>query len=172
MAEYKGVMVCAEVSEGKLAAIATELLGCGRKLADDLGEELSVVLVGREVGSLAQEAIASGADKAYIVEEARLEDYQADAYLPVMEKVVRQVMPQILLLGQTAMGRDLAPRLAFRLEARRPNVLARFISDIMSEDRSRVLEGMHPRRIHSPPSGPLSTMATFAPASAAVRAAA
>jgi len=116
MAEYKGVMVYAEAAEGKLAAIATELLGCGRKLADDLGEELSAVLVGSEVSSLAREAIAFGADKVYIVEDRLLKDYQTDAYVPVMERVVKQAMPQVLLLGQTSIGRDLAPRLAFRLE--------------------------------------------------------
>jgi len=116
MAEYRGVMVHAEVAEGKLAAMATELLGCGRGLADDLGEELSAVIVGSGVSGLAQEAFASGADKVYIVDDALLQDYQTDAHVPVMEKVVKQAMPRILLLGQTSIGRDLAPRLAFRLE--------------------------------------------------------
>jgi len=115
MTEYKDVMVYAEGTEGKLMAISTELLGCGRKLADNLGEELSAVLLGSNVSSLAQEAIAYGADKVYTVEEPLLNDYQTDSYVPVMEKVVKQVMPQVLILGQTAIGRDLAPRLAFRL---------------------------------------------------------
>jgi len=116
MAEYSGVMVHAEVAEGKLASIATELLGCGRKLADDLGEELSAVIVGSGVGGLAQEAFASGADKVYLVDDALLQDYQADACVTAAEKVVRQTMPRILLIGQTSIGRDLAPGLAFRLE--------------------------------------------------------
>ncbi len=115
MAEYKGVMVFCEATEGKLAAIATELLGCGRKLADDLGQELSAVLVGSGISGLAQEAIAFGADKAYVVDDTLLQDYQTDSYVSVTERVVKQVMPQILLLGQTSIGRDLAPRLAFRL---------------------------------------------------------
>ncbi len=115
MAEYKGVMVYCEATEGKLAAIATELLGCGRKLADDLGQELSAVLAGSGISGLAQEAIAFGADKAYVVDDTLLKDYQTDSYVSVMEKVVKQVMPQILILGQTSIGRDLAPRLAFRL---------------------------------------------------------
>jgi len=115
MAEYKGVMVFGEAAEGKLASIATELLGCGRKLADDLGQELSAVLVGSGIGNLAQEAIAFGADRVYVVDDPLLKDYQTDSYVSVMEKVVGQVMPQVLLLGQTAIGRDLAPRLAFRL---------------------------------------------------------
>ena len=115
MAEYKGVMVYCEVAEGKLASIATEGLGCGRKLADDLGEELCGVIVGSDVSGFAQEAIAFGADKVYVVDDPLLKDYQTDAYLTVMEKVVKQAMPQVLILGQTTIGRDLAPRLAFRL---------------------------------------------------------
>jgi len=116
MAEYKGVMAYCEVGEGKLAAIATEELGCSRKLADDLGEELYAMLVGNEVSGFAQEAIAFGADKVYVVDDPLLKDYQTDSYVAVMEKVIKQVMPRLLLLGQTCIGRDLAPRLAFRLE--------------------------------------------------------
>ena len=115
MSEYKGVMIYGEVVEGKLSSIATELLGCGRKMADDLGQELSAVLIGSGVSGLAQEAIAFGADKVYVVDDPLLKDYQTDSYISVMEKVVKQVMPQIVLTGQTTIGRDLAPRLAFRL---------------------------------------------------------
>ncbi len=79
MVEHKGVMILAEVREGKPAAITAELLGCGRRLADDLGEELSAVLVGDRAGVLAGEVIAAGADKVYTVEEALLVDYQPDA---------------------------------------------------------------------------------------------
>ncbi|MBA7623291.1 Caffeyl-CoA reductase-Etf complex subunit CarE [subsurface metagenome] len=115
MAEYKGVLIYAEIGEGKLKAISTELLGCGRKLAGDLGQELCAVLVGSDISSLAQEAIAFGADKVYVVDDPLLKDYQTDSYVSVMEKVVKRVTPQILILGQTSIGRDLAPRLAFRL---------------------------------------------------------
>jgi electron transfer flavoprotein alpha subunit len=115
MAEYKGVMIYGEAKDGGLAVITAELLGCGRKLADALGQELYAVLVGSDISSLAQETIAFGADKAYVVDAPLLKDYQTDSYVTVMEKVVKQVMPQVLLLGQTTIGRDLAPRLAFRL---------------------------------------------------------
>jgi len=115
MAEYKGVMIYGEVTEGKLAAITTELLGCGRKLADDLGEELCAALIGSDVSSVANEAIAFGADKVYVVNDPLLKDYQTDSYVSIMEKVIKQVTPQILILGQNGIGRDLAPRLAFRL---------------------------------------------------------
>lgn len=115
MSVNKGVMVCGEVSEGKLTAISKELLGGGKVLADSLSEELSIVLMGSGIGDLANEAIAFGADKVYAIDDPLLADYQTDSYLAVMEKVVKQVAPSILLLGQTAIGRDLAPRLAFRL---------------------------------------------------------
>ena len=116
MAENKGVMVCGEVIEGKLAGIAKDLLGGGRVLADALGEELSIVSMGSGIGDLASEAIAFGADKVYVVDDPLLADYQTDSHLAVMEKVVKQMAPNVLLLGQTAIGRDLAPRLAFRLD--------------------------------------------------------
>lgn len=115
MAEYKGVMVFGEAKDGKLAIIATELLGCGRKLANDLGQELCCLVVGSDISSLAQEAIAFGADKVYVVDAPLLKDYQNDSYVSVVEHVAKQVMPQVILLGQTAIGRNLAPRLAFRL---------------------------------------------------------
>ena len=115
MADYKGVLVCGDIVEGKLAAITTELLGCGRKLADNLGEELSAVLLGSGIKGFASEAIAFGADKVYVVDDPLLKEYQTDSYVAVMEKVVKQVTPRVLLLGQTSVGRDLAPRLAFRL---------------------------------------------------------
>ena len=111
----KGVLIYGEIIEGKLAAITTELLGCGRKLADSLGEELCAVVLGSGVKGSANEVIAYGANKVYVVDDALLKDYQTESYTAVMEKVVKQVAPRIVLLGQTSVGRDLAPRLAFRL---------------------------------------------------------
>ena len=72
--------------------------------------------MGSGISGLAQEAITFGADKVYIVDDPLLRDYQTDSYVLVMEKAVKQAMPRILLLGQTPIGRDLAPRLAFRLD--------------------------------------------------------
>ena len=66
MAEHKGITVYCEIRDGKLLPIATEGLGIGRKLADDLGQELVAVLIGSNIGSLAEQAIACGADKAYV----------------------------------------------------------------------------------------------------------
>jgi len=115
MVEYRGLMVYCEVKEGKLTALAIELLGYGRKLADELGQELSAVLIGSNIRTLSQKPIIFGADKVYVVDSTLFKDYQTDSYVFAMEKVVKQVMPRILLLGQSSIGRDLAPRLAFRL---------------------------------------------------------
>ena len=115
MADYKGVLIFAEVTEGKLPGLAQELLGIGRKLADALGEGLSAVVAGSGVSGVAQQAIAFGADKVYVVDDPLLKDYLTDPYAAVMQKVVEQTKPQILLLGQTNIGRDLAPKLAFKL---------------------------------------------------------
>ena len=116
MSDNKGILIYGEVADGKLAASASELLGAGRKLADTLVQELSAVLIGGSVSGLAQEAISLGADKVYVVEDALLADYQTDSYLAVVEKVAGEAQPEIILMGQTSTGRDLAPRLAFRLD--------------------------------------------------------
>lgn len=78
MADYKGVLIFCEVTDSKLSSIATELLGCGKKLATDLGQELAAVLVGSGVAAAAQEAIAFGADKVYVVDDPALKEYQAE----------------------------------------------------------------------------------------------
>jgi electron transfer flavoprotein alpha subunit len=115
MAEYKGILVCGELADGKLASITTELLGCGRKLADDLKEALFCLLASDAVGGASKEAIAFGADKVYAVEHPTLKEYQADSYMQAAEKLVKEISPRAILIGQTSMGRDLAPRLAFKL---------------------------------------------------------
>ena len=115
MAENKGVLVYGELTDGKLAAITTELLGCGRRLADDLKEDLSCLLASDMLGEASKEVIAFGADKVYEVEDPSLRQYQADSYMQVVEKLVKDTSPRAVLIGQTSVGRDLAPRLAFRL---------------------------------------------------------
>ncbi len=111
----KGVLVFAEVAEGKLSSIAAELLGCGRGLAADLGGELAAVLVGSSVAGLAPATIAAGADRVYVADDPLLGEYATDSYVSVVEKVAKQADPGVILFGQTSIGRDLAPRLAFRL---------------------------------------------------------
>ena len=113
--DSKGVLVCGEIAEGKLAPITIELLGVGRKLADELGEDLSVLFMGGTIGDLGQEAIAYGADNVYVAEDSLLEHYNSDAYTDVAAKLCKQVLPSIMLLGHTDIGCYLAPRLNGRL---------------------------------------------------------
>jgi electron transfer flavoprotein alpha subunit len=115
MTEYQGVAVYCEVKGDGLLPIAAEGLGIGRQLADSLGQPLAAVLLGSEIGGLAGQAIAAGADKVYVVDAPVLKEYVADAYVGALEKVVGEIKPQVLIMGQTDAGRELAPRLAFRL---------------------------------------------------------
>jgi electron transfer flavoprotein alpha subunit len=115
MADYRGIAVFCEVKGDKLLPISTEGLGAGRKLADALGQDLSAIVVGANIAGIAPQAIMYGASKVYAADDPLLKDYQSDAYVSVMEKVIKQIMPAIIIMGQTDVGRDLAPRLAFRL---------------------------------------------------------
>jgi len=115
MADNKGVLVVGEVAEGKLLPITGELLGAGRRLADELKEPLSCILISDKVGDLTKAAIAAGADRVYVTEDPQLKDYANDTYIQVMEKAAKELAPRIILMGQTSIGRDLAPKLAFRL---------------------------------------------------------
>ena len=115
MDTHKGVLICGEIVGQKLAPITIELLGIGRKLANELGEDLSVLLMGSKTSGLGQDAIAYGADKVYAVEDSLLDNYNSDAYTLVTANLCRKVLPSIMLLGHTDVGCDLAPRLNGRL---------------------------------------------------------
>jgi electron transfer flavoprotein alpha subunit len=117
MMENKGVLVYCEANGDSLAAITMELLGAGTRLAVALGAELSAVLIGSDTGGLARRAIDHGANKVYVVDEPFLKDYLTESYLSVLEKVVQQTRPSIILLGHNLIGRDLAPWLAFNLNS-------------------------------------------------------
>lgn len=108
-------MIVAEFTQGRLATITREMLGCGRKLADDLAEELSVVIIGSGITEPIREAISYGADKVYKIDNKLFKDYLTETFANAIEMIAKQVMPRILIMGQTSIGRDLAPRLAFRL---------------------------------------------------------
>jgi electron transfer flavoprotein alpha subunit len=115
MADYRGIAVFCEVKGDKLLPIAAEGLGAGRKLADALGQDLCAIVVGSNVAGTAPQAIMYGASKVYVVDDPLLKDYQAEPYVIVVEKIVKQVTPSIIIMGQTDIGRDLAPKLAFKL---------------------------------------------------------
>ena len=110
------VWVFAEQREGQLLDVVLELLGEGRRLASELGVSLACLLLGDSVDHLPQELIEFGADLVYVGSAPELKHYRDDLYAQVMEHAVRQHRPAILLIGGTANGRSLAPRVAARLE--------------------------------------------------------
>ncbi|MDR1732833.1 MAG: electron transfer flavoprotein subunit alpha/FixB family protein [Synergistaceae bacterium] len=114
-AEYRGVWVFAEQRAGKLQNVVFELLGEGRRLADELKTDLSAVLLGDGVGGLCQSLIESGADRVFCADSSTLSDYTTEAYTAVIADLVREKKPEIFLLGATHIGRDLGPRLSARL---------------------------------------------------------
>lgn len=115
MSSHKGVLILGEIVEGKLAPITLELLGIGRRLANDLGEELIIFLMSNKIGALDQEAIAYGADKVYISEDNLFESYNNDVYTQLTASLCLKLQPSIMLIGHTDIGCDLAPRLNGRL---------------------------------------------------------
>lgn len=115
LSAYKGVWVFAEQRDGKIMPTVLELLGEGKKLARDLGVELSALLLGEEVSGLADELAAYGADKVILAESALLKEYTTDGYTTVIAQIIEEKKPEILLIGATNIGRDLGPRLAGRL---------------------------------------------------------
>ncbi len=111
-----GILVLAEVSDGTLSGVAQELLGAGRRVAEAAGEKLAAAVLGSQVGESAKEAIAYGADTVYLIDDPLLASPQADAYVAALERLCRDVQPNIVLLGKTSLGIEVGPRLAFRLE--------------------------------------------------------
>ena len=110
------ILVVGEVAEGALVPISAELLGGARRLAEGSDQTVACFLLGSGVEGVAKEAIAFGADEAFVVDDPALTEYNSDVYLQAMLKVAEQLSPAMILFGQTNLGRDLAPRLAFRLE--------------------------------------------------------
>ena len=115
LAVYKDVWVFCEQRDGILMQTAGELLGEGRKLADDLGQRLCAVLVGHNVANLTDQLSDYGADHIYLIEHPLLEIYTTDAYTKAIADLSAERKPNIILIGATNIGRDLGPRVAARL---------------------------------------------------------
>lgn len=113
--EYKGVYVFAQQVDNELSGIAFELLGKGKDLANDLGTDVTAVLVGSEIKGLADELAAYGADKVIIVDDPELKEYRTEPYAHALASVIQEFKPEIVLVGATAIGRDLAPRVSARV---------------------------------------------------------
>ncbi|MFQ6016465.1 MAG: electron transfer flavoprotein subunit alpha/FixB family protein [Anaerolineae bacterium] len=115
LSAYRHVWVVAESRDGSLAAISHELLGAARDIADRLGVYVQAVLMGHQVRELSRALIQLGADTVYVADDPALAQYQVEAYAVVLAELINERKPEIVLLGATDLGRDLAPRLAQRL---------------------------------------------------------
>ncbi|MDR1875609.1 MAG: electron transfer flavoprotein subunit alpha/FixB family protein [Synergistaceae bacterium] len=115
IADYKGVWVFAEQRAGRLENVVFELLGEGRRLADELGVELSAVLAGSNVGELCAPLISGGADRVYCVDVPALKTYTTEGYASVIADLVKSEKPEVFIIGATNIGRDLGPRMAAKL---------------------------------------------------------
>jgi electron transfer flavoprotein alpha subunit len=115
LADWAGVMVYAEYRHGKVAPVSFELLGIGRQLADKRDVPLSAVLLGSNLGDTAEELVAYGADTVYRVDDPALEHFTDETYGSILEDIIREQKPEIVLAGATAIGRSFIPLVATSL---------------------------------------------------------
>ena len=115
LAEYKGVYVFAQQVDNEISGIAYELLGKGKELAAKLNEEVTAVLIGHDVKGLADKLAEYGADKVIVVDDPELKEYRTEPYAHALSSVINEFKPEIVLVGATAIGRDLGPTVSARV---------------------------------------------------------
>ena len=113
--EYKGVYVFAQQVDNEISSIAFELLGKAKDLAKDLSTDVTAVLIGSDVKGLADQLAEYGADKVIVVDDPELKDYRTEPYAHALSSVINKYKPEIMLVGATAIGRDLGPRVSARV---------------------------------------------------------
>jgi len=114
--DYQGIWVFAEQKDCRLNRVSLELLGKAQDLAEECHQEVSAVLLGYQVMPLIEPLMAHGADNVFVSQHRALKDYRTTAYAKVLAELVETHKPNILLMGATPLGRDLAPRLSRRVE--------------------------------------------------------
>ncbi len=113
----KGIWIFAEQKDGELRKVTMELLGEGRKMADETGQELATVLLGDNVNKLAETLAQYGADKVYLAQCHCLQQYNTGLFTDIIAGLVKAYQPAVFLWGNTSLARDLAPRVAERVNA-------------------------------------------------------
>ena len=115
MKNYKGVFVFAQQVDNKLSGISFELIGEGKRLAEKLDEKVTAVLIGSDVKGLVDELAEYGADRVIVVDDPELKDYRTEPYAHALASVINEYKPEIVLVGATAIGRDLGPTVSARV---------------------------------------------------------
>lgn len=113
--DYKGVFIFIEQTNNKILGVSYELIGEGRKLAKDLDTEVTAVLLGSDVNGMTDKLAQYGADNIIVVDDEALVDYMTEPYVEAMTEIIKQYKPEIVLLGATAIGRDMGPRISARV---------------------------------------------------------
>ena len=113
--EYKGVYVFAQQVDNEVSGIALELIGKGKDLAKDLDTDVTAVLIGSDVKGLVDVLAEYGADKVIVVDDPELKEYRTEPYAHALSSVINEFKPDIMLVGATAIGRDLGPRVSARV---------------------------------------------------------
>lgn len=111
----KGIWVIIEQNQGTIRKVSLELLSQAKVIADQVQEELAGVVLGKDVETLAAAAAAYGCEKIIAAADPQLENYTTGPYTAVLNRLIRQEEPRLVLMGHTPAGMDLAPRLAQRL---------------------------------------------------------
>lgn len=114
--EYKGVFVFAQQVDNILNGVAFELLGKGKELAGNLNTEVTAVLLGSGIKDLADKLAEYGADKVIVVDDPELKEYKTEPYAHALASVINEYKPEIVLVGATAIGRDLGPTVSARVK--------------------------------------------------------
>ena len=114
--EFKGVFVYAQQVDNVLDGVAFELLGKGKDLAKDLGTDVTAVLIGSDVKGLADQLAEYGADRVIVVDDPELKEYRTEPYAHALASVINEYKPEIMLVGATAIGRDLGPTVSARVK--------------------------------------------------------
>jgi len=112
LAQYKGVWVFVEQTEGKAEEVSWELLGKGAELAKALNVELSTFVLGENVESICRESFVYGGGKSYLIDNPVLKHYRTEPYYKAIVQLINKYKPEIVLMGATALGRDLAGAVA------------------------------------------------------------
>ena len=115
MEQYKGVFIYAQQVDGEISPIAFELLGKAKDLAADLDTDVTAVLLGSKIRGLADQLAEYGADRVIVVDDPVLEVYRTEPYAQALTAVINEYKPEIMLVGATAIGRDLGPRVSARV---------------------------------------------------------
>ena len=113
--EYKGVWVFVEQRDGQPARVSLELLGAGRALADKLDAQVTALVIGYGIAEIAQGLISYGADRVMVADDPVVKEYRTEVYADIIVEQARAGKPEIMLIGATCFGRDLAPTVAARL---------------------------------------------------------